>query len=298
MNSISDALRKATRQTVDVPVDQYTEAGIQFTELLPSTAYVVPTELMSIADAAYVNKQTVICVGPPGTGKTTFWEYFAKLKQTSYMRKSIEADTEASELGFVRQVGYSETGQASIVFELSNVLEFLQHPGILVIDEPFQSLSGSCLAPMRPILDEGKYAIPDGRTIIKHPECMIVFTDNTKGAGENYEKYQRNIQDASLINRIDLCIEFDYLAKCQEVPLIRSLCGISLKAAEQLWQLADLTRAAYRKGELSRLITLRQIKAVGMLRIPVDKALLYVFRNTLTTDTELQAYDAMVAAVY
>lgn len=291
MASIADSLRKATKQAPE-SVQPKPASTITAT-----TAYQMNPQVLTVLEAAYKHKQPMILVGPPGTGKTTSVEEFARIKGVPYLRKPIEADTEASELSFVRQVGYTN-GQAEIVFELSNVLQFIQSPGILLIDEPFQSLSGSCLAPLRTILDEGKCYIPDGRVIDKHPDCWIVFADNTKGAGENYEKYQRNIQDASLISRIDICLEYDYLPEQQETALVMGLCSLNEQDAVKLVKLANLTRIAYRKGELSRVITLRQIKAIGKLGMAPKDALKYVFRNTLSSDSELQAYDAMQRTVY
>lgn len=294
MSSIADSLRKATQRPVYTPAAPQEEPVSTITG---TTEYQMNPQILRVAEAGFKHKQTFLCVDPPGTGKTTFWEKFAELKGVPFMRKPIEADTEASELSFARQVGYTN-GQASIVFELSPFLEFIQNPGIVLIDEPFQSLSGSCLAPLRTILDEGKVYVPDGRVIHKHPECMIVFADNTKGAGENYEKYQRNIQDASLISRIDVCLEFDYLPENQEVPLVMGILNVSEGVARKVVQLCNLTRTAYRKGELSRVMTLRQVKAIGKLGMDPRGALKYVFRNTLTSDSELSAFDALVKSVY
>jgi hypothetical protein len=45
-------------------------------------------------------------------------------------------------------------------------------------------------------------------------------------------------------------------------------------------------------------MTLRQVKAIGKLGMDPRGALKYVFRNTLTSDSELSAFDALVKSVY
>lgn len=282
----------------DVPVRVY-----QGRENVPAkdTEYVWPkAELASFAFAKYMGFKTAL-FGWPGTGKSTLSEQFAAWTGKSYYRENMTTSMEPDEL-LGRWRILSKDGVSVTEFVPTDFVRAIQEPYEVCIDEVFAARPALLQALQRMFEEGGVLRIPDGDvTITPHPECTFTLTDNTKGDGDNLDKFaSRNVQDSSLMNRIELSLNIHYLSTADEEALVAKWAPSLQRAlVEKLVQVANLVRTAYEKGEMSKTFSPRQLKTVArtiaLTRKPKE-SLQLCFGNMLQND-EAAAFDNMVSTV-
>ena len=119
------------------------------------------------------------------------------------------------------------------------------------------------------------------------PRCRLMYTDNTSGTGDNIDRFSTaQVQDTSFINRIKGSINIGYMPRDTEVASLNMQFDLRTDVVEALVQLAGECRIAYLKGELSLVLSKRQLETICEVQpyIGVREALDVAFASSLPED--------------
>jgi hypothetical protein len=189
--------------------------------------------------------------GPPGTGKTEITKFFAALLGVPYWRQNFY---EGMDIDYVIGSATLEDGEkGTITGYLEGKLAYaLRRGGIVLMDEPWKA-PPTIWSAFANLLEEGGFlqllGHPGDDRLFPAEGTCIIFADNAKGCGDQMDKYaSAQIQDRSIINRIQVHHELHYMPASQEESLLeRKVPG------------TNEIRVAYDKGEISNACSLRQL---------------------------------------
>ena len=230
--------------------------------------YVPPTrefELFSLM-LSIGNKTNL--VGPTGCGKTMMTEYYSAKTGRPYLRINCDPSLDRTREFGQTHINVDEDGKQTTDFCLGRVPVFMQMPSLVVLDEVTRA-TGFANIMWQSMLDRGILALPELKdtpnAIIKaHEDCRMCAADNTKGNGDDMDKYMAsNVQDASFINRWDVVVDVDYLTEKQEVELIKGLGGrLTTREVGKLARISNLFHNGFKSGELSSAFSPRNLVAI------------------------------------
>jgi len=173
----------------------------------PKATYVPPKEDFEWFSYAIVNGLKPLVVGPTGCGKTLMAEYYAASTGRPCLR--IEHNVELDRATVFGQVHITE-GDTNFVPGM--LICSAAAPTIVILDEVSRA-SGHANMIYKRIMDRGEIYIPEmkdaGLRAVKPDDFWAVCgTDNTKGDGEDLDKYpMSNIQDAAFRNAWSLLVK-------------------------------------------------------------------------------------------
>ena len=272
---LSDLLRKHGFDTLanslpyDVPATEYEEGtwtdlkvGAYIPDIEKFRAF-MPEPLHISRMFLWLHKGwPLLFSGPPGTGKTTMCEFAAALMRQPFFRINYNGYLEQADL-----LGHMGVAGGDMEW-VDGVLPIAMREGYVICNDeifrapPFVPLS------MQGLMDKGGVLRLLGKhdDDVVHPDkrTRLVFTDNTKGTGDNIDRFSTaQVQDTSFINRIKGSIVVGYMPRDTEVA---SLCmefpDVDEGEVAKLVQLAGDCRTAYLKGELSLVLSKRQLETV------------------------------------
>lgn len=140
-------------------------------------------------------------VGPPGTGKSTLVENVAEAMGLRFTSLPCEPTMPSSRL-----VGYMD---ANGIYRMVPVRDFYENGGVILFDEIDNGHPGITTG-MNTALANGYWTFPDGVTVRKHKDCVIVAAGNTAGTGATRQFVGRNQLDAATLDRfVEVEIEID-----------------------------------------------------------------------------------------
>ena len=161
-------------------------------------------------------------VGPAGCGKSTIARNVAAELEMPYLCISCGIGTSAVEF-----VGYKYPHRESTKFS-----EYYQKPSVILIDE-MTALDPAVAQVINAALANNEIETTTG-LVQRHPDCIIIATSNTFGAGASRQYVANNQLDASTIDRfIGGIIEVDYsleyemqydLEVVEHVHFLREVC--------------------------------------------------------------------------
>ena len=200
--------------------------------------------------------KNLLLTGPSGTGKTELVYLICKklgLACTKYNMSTIQDPMSAL-------LGVHRIRDGKSVFDRAQFLSDIQKPGVVILDElnraPLNALNYlmSCLDGTRSIRND--YVSP-AEVIPVHPECVFVATANI-GA----EFTGTNTLDPALSSRF-FRLQMDYLDEKSEASVISRRTGCPAAAAGVIARLATQIRTAFRNGDISETVTVRQTLEAG-----------------------------------
>ena len=161
-------------------------------------------------------------VGPAGCGKSTIARNVAAELEMPYLCISCGIGTSAVEF-----TGYKYPHRESTKFS-----EYYQKPSVILIDE-MTALDPAVAQVINAALANNEIETTTG-LVQRHPDCIIIATSNTFGAGASRQYVANNQLDASTIDRfIGGIIEVDYsleyemqydLEVVEHVHFLREVC--------------------------------------------------------------------------
>jgi MoxR-like ATPase len=202
-------------------------------------------------------------VGPTGCGKTLMFEYYAAITGRPCLR--IEHNQELDKATVFGQVHITE-GDTDFVPGMFVVSAAA--PTLVILDEVSRAPGGANMIYKR-AMDRGEIYVPEmkdagARAVKPHPQWVLCGTDNTKGDGEDMDKYpMSNVQDAAFRNAWDIMLLVDYLAKVEEAELIKGMAprmGGTQVAA--LANFSHLMHTAFKTGDINTAFSPRQLSTI------------------------------------
>lgn len=255
--------------------------------------HIIDWPTLSVIAEAIDDDSKPILVGPPGTGKSTTMEWYAAVRNQPFMRFNMNGSIEPDALlGKIMVVG-GETvwhdGDYARALKLGYMIcedEWTKAPDYVNMATQWLREKGGKLR---------LYDKPDNDNVITpHEHARMVYTDNTKGLGDNVDKYSAsNLQDSSTLDRHGEVIEMDYLSAAHEVAMLNSWFPASTeKFNNNLVKFAALIRNGYKEGVLSLTFSPRTLNNVARLALRHSSpavAIRRAFFSKLADDSERQA---------
>ncbi len=201
----------------------YTDEEESMIPVIPSW-YRIPPQAMLAARAVKETSSDAVPFrnflfrGDAGTGKTEAAKMLAYLCGLPYCFITCSADSEIYDLLMQVIPEPSSSGGLSYRYVDSPLVKAMERGYLLEIQEPSVISKPGVLAGLNAIWDRpGEVHLMDGRTVKRHPDCVIVMTTNS-----SYEGCRRMNQ--SVISRQDLIMDFDLP---DDETLIGRICGLS-----------------------------------------------------------------------
>jgi MoxR-like ATPase len=150
---------------------------------------------------AQSTQQAVLFTGPAGTGKTSSARHYAATHQLPFV--VIECTQQVDQT--VTQGRFVPTADGQVRWLDSQLATAIQQPSVILFNE-LTRMSPKAASLFLRLLQERELAIEPLNKVIKvHPDCLIIADQNT---GYGYTGTSK--QDAALIDRFNLKVEFEY----------------------------------------------------------------------------------------
>lgn len=235
-----------------------------------------------------------LCVGPPGTGKTSAGKQLAALLRQPYARFNGKDGIEPAAF-----LGYMTIKDGDTLWRDGLMAQAVEHGYYMAIDEIFKLPPGIQMA-MQSLyerdgflmLDEKPGTIKD-KHIYPRKEFRILGTDNTKGTGDDLDKYPAGqMQDISSIDRFGITTEVGYLRPEVERKMLHTRYeNVSEVTIKRAVAFANLVRDSFMEsGDLSLTMSPRGLMVVCELiekGISLERALTMTYLTKLGDDSEV-----------
>ena len=175
----------------------------------------------------------------------------------------------------------------------------VEHGYYTAIDEIFKLPPGIQMA-MQSLYEEGGFLMLDekpGTIKEKHvrprSEFRILGTDNTKGTGDDLDKYSAGqMQDSSSLDRFGITQEIGYLKPTVELEILQKMFPtVDRRSIKRSVAMANLVRESFvKQSDLSLTMSLRGLRVTCKLiekGIDLKEALKLTYVNKLSDDTEI-----------
>jgi MoxR-like ATPase len=233
----------------------------------PQEFYVPPEKEFEWFSLSIVSGAKCLVIGPTGCGKTLMAEYYAAITGRPCLR--VDHTQELDKVQTFGQTHINNEGGVSVTeFIPGDIPLSASTPCIVILDEVSRATGGANMIYKR-MLDRNTIYLPEmkqvgEKEIIPHPHWVVCGTDNTKGDGEDLDKYpMSNVQDAAFRNAWDILIEADYLKPSAEAALIRKMnSSIPKPDADKLAKFSKLMHDAFKSGQINTAFSPRQLKTI------------------------------------
>lgn len=190
-------------------------------------------------------------------------------------------------------IGATGAKDGATIFEERLALEWLRNGGVLAVNE-YDTLDPSTVNALKPLVeDPPHYNVPElGYKIHGHPDCKVVVTCNTWGAGDSTGLFgNTNKQSAADLRRFGVFVEVDYMSVENETAMLAGYFGVKPEDAADMVELgkvvsfANAVRSQFKNGESDFTLSPAQLVTWCRLAIKLDcgfrEAAFYAFLNTL-----------------
>lgn len=243
------------------PVKGYAQA----TEFVPPVddAYYFDPDTTRAILAGFVHNRRVLIQGLHGTGKSTHIEQVAARLNWPCVR--INLDSHISRVDLIgKDAIVLKDGKQITEFKEGLLPWALQHNVALVFDEYDAGRPDVMFVIQRVLEAEGRLTLLEqNRVITPHAGFRLFATANTIGLGDTTGLYHGTQQiNQGQMDRWNIVATLGYLGLEQEMQIILKKFPSADKAeVKAMVQVAELTRAGFRVGDVSTLMSPRTILA-------------------------------------
>ncbi len=231
--------------------------------------YVFDPKTTAAILAGFAFNSRVLIQGMHGTGKSTHIEQVATRLNWPCLR--INFDSQITRLDLVgKDVIKLRDGKQITEFKEGIIPYALRNGVALVLDE-YDAIKTDVAFVIQRLLEiDGKFALLEENEIITpHKNFRLFATSNTLGAGDDLGIYHgTNLINQAQMDRWNIVAALNYLSEEHELEiLLKKLPFLNSKlhqnTAKMMVKLANLTRDAFKNGDLSTLISLRSLISWG-----------------------------------
>ncbi len=252
------------------------------------------TTLAILAGFAFNNR--VLVQGMHGTGKSTHIEQVAARLNWPCLR--VNFDSQITRLDLVGKDVIRLKNDKQITEFKEGIIPFALRNGVaLVLDEYDAIKTDVAFVIQRLLEEEGKFALLEENEIISpHENFRLFATSNTLGAGDDLGIYHgTNLINQAQMDRWNIVASLNYLSEEQEIAILQKKLSflnskLHQQTAKMMVKLANLSREAFKNGDLSTLISLRTLISWGRnIEIfgSVKNAFILSFLNKVIDDEKL-----------
>lgn len=249
----------------------------------------------------YIMNEKVLLVGPPGTGKTTIGQQLAAWIKQPFARFNGKDGIEPATI-----LGYPWATKEGMEWRDGLLTQAVANGYLTIVDEIFKIPPGIQMA-MQSLYEKDGFLMLDEKpgTIAEkyiHPrkEFRLIGTDNTKGTGDDLDKYGAGqMQDTSSLDRFGITVDVGYLTKRVEIMMLtKRHPTVDKGAIKRAVTMANLVRNAFiNNSDLSLTMSPRGLSVVcGLLEnnMSLAKSLELAYVNKLGDDTEIRMAKGLI----
>ncbi len=219
--------------------------------------------------AGFAFNQRVLIQGMHGTGKSTHIEQIASRLNWPCMR--INFDSQITRLDLVGKDTIKLKNDKQITEFKEGIIPFALRNGVALVLDEYDAIKTDVSFVIQRLLEEdGKFALLEENEIITpHPNFRLFATSNTLGAGDDLGIYHgTNLINQAQMDRWNIVASLNYLSEEYEITILqKKLVFLSSKEHQQtaklMVKIANLSREAFRNGDISNLISLRTLISWG-----------------------------------
>lgn len=244
----------------DLAVPAFSRPGPQTPEADPTYRF-DPLATLAIV-SGFSHRRRVLVQGPHGTGKSSHVEQVAARLNWPCLRVNLDGHLSRMDL-IGKDVVRLDQGRQVTGFAEGIIPSAMRRPTALVLDEYDAARPEVLFVLQRMLEPDGRLTLFDGTTVVTpHPGFRLFATANTVGLGDVSGLYHgvHKLNQAQL-DRWNVVVTLDHLRPDVEEDLVRAkvpgMAGSEDVAA--MVALANLTRAGFRTGDLSTLMSPRTV---------------------------------------
>lgn len=219
--------------------------------------------------AGFAFNQRVLVQGMHGTGKSTHIEQVASRLNWPCLR--INFDSQITRLDLVGKDVIKLKNDKQITEFKEGIIPFALRNGIALVLDEYDAIKTDVSFVIQRLLEEnGKFALLEENEIITpHPNFRLFATSNTLGAGDDLGIYHgTNLINQAQMDRWNIVASLNYLSASHEQEiLIKKLPHLNRKEnldlVPSMIKMANLTRTAFKNGDISSLMSLRTLISWG-----------------------------------
>ncbi|NBV06888.1 MAG: AAA family ATPase [Proteobacteria bacterium] len=219
--------------------------------------------------AGFAFNSRVLIQGMHGTGKSTHIEQVAARLNWPCLR--INFDSQITRLDLVGKDVIKLKSDKQITEFQEGIIPFALRRGIALVLDEYDAIKTDVSFVIQRLLEEdGKFALLEENEIITPNKNFRLFaTSNTLGAGDDLGIYHgTNLINQAQMDRWNIVAALNYLNEEQELAiLLKKLPFLNSKlhqqTAKMMVRLANLSREAFKNGDISTLISLRTLISWG-----------------------------------
>jgi cobaltochelatase CobS len=259
------------KKVFGVACDFEVKGFVEKSEFVPTIdeSYLFDSKTTLAILAGFAFNSRVLIQGMHGTGKSTHIEQVAARLNWPCLR--INFDSQITRLDLVGKDVIKLKNDKQITEFQEGIIPFALRKGLaLVLDEYDAIKTDVSFVIQRLLEEEGKFALLEENEIITPDKNFRLFaTSNTLGAGDDLGIYHgTNLINQAQMDRWNIVAALNYLDDEQELAiLLKKLPFLNSKlhqqTAKMMVRLANLSREAFKNGDISTLISLRTLISWG-----------------------------------
>ncbi|MEM9724883.1 MAG: cobaltochelatase subunit CobS [Pseudomonadota bacterium] len=250
---------------LDVEIPGFSAPSDKVPEIDPAYRFDPDTTRAILAGFAF--NRRVMIQGYHGTGKSTHIEQVAARLNWPCVR--VNLDSHISRIDLIgKDAIIIEDGKQVTRFQEGILPWALRNPVAIVFDEYDAGRPDVMFVIQRVLEREGKLTLLDQNTVITpHPGFRLFATANTVGLGDTTGLYHGTQQiNQGQMDRWSIVTTLNYLDIDAEVDIVLAKApnydtASGRKHVAQMVRLADATRASFKKGDLSTVMSPRTVIA-------------------------------------
>jgi cobaltochelatase CobS len=257
----------SVRETFGIDTDMIVPAFSEGSEHVPDlddTYHFDPQTTLAIL-AGFAHNRRVMIQGYHGTGKSTHIEQVAARLNWPMIR--VNLDSHVSRIDMVgKDAIVLKDGQQITEFREGILPWALQRPVAITFDEYDAGRPDVMFVIQRVLESSGKLTLLDqNRVIAPNPYFRLFSTTNTVGLGDTTGLYHGTQQlNQGQMDRWNIVVTLNYLEAEEEVKIVSTKVKSlqteeGQKRAAQMVALADMTRHAFIKGDISTVMSPRTV---------------------------------------
>ena len=251
----------------DFEVKAFTEKS-EFVPVIDENYLFDPKTTLAIL-AGFAFNSRVLIQGMHGTGKSTHIEQIAARLNWPCLR--INFDSQITRLDLVGKDVIKLKNDKQITEFQEGIIPFALRNGMALVLDEYDAIKTDVSFVIQRLLEEdGKFALLEENEIITPDKNFRLFaTSNTLGAGDDLGIYHgTNLINQAQMDRWNIVAALNYLTDEQELAiLLKKLPFLNSKIHQQtarmMVRLANLSREAFKNGDVSTLISLRTLLSWG-----------------------------------
>lgn len=243
----------------DVKIPAFAETSQHVPER--DDSYVFDPDVTAAIVAGFTHNRRVLVQGFHGTGKSTHIEQVAARLNWPCVRVNLDSYISRMDLIGRDQIVIRD-GKQITEFQDGIVPYALKHPVALVFDEYDAARPEVMFVIQRLLEASGKLTLLDqNRVLTPHPYFRLFATTNTIGLGDSAGIYHGTQPiNQGQMDRWHIVATLNYLDEAHEFSVVSGkVKGVAEAELKQMIAMANLTREAFKQGNLSTVMSPRTV---------------------------------------